>query len=188
MLRAYRSYFLPVLLLTVVSLHLMMKAPVWHLISRLGTAEGSTSHFRFQMIDAFIRNVDEWIIAGTNSTAHWFWGGQDIVNQFVYLGVRGGAVSLALFLTLVIIIIRQLSNQFELYQKSNTPDRWMIWAFMASICSTLITFNGVSYFAQIEIQLYLIIFGAQALMRDISLNKTLSHNRKYQPEKIEKVK
>lgn len=176
--RNYRRFFLPGLCLTVVALHIAMKAPVWHLISRVGTAEGSTSHFRFQMIDAFIRNIDEWIIAGTQSTAHWFWGGQDIVNQFVYFGVRGGAITLILFLTIVFVVIRNLSQLFEVYQAKNSPDRWMIWAFIASICSTLITFVGVSYFHQIEIQLYFILFGAMALVRNTPTEANAHEHRK----------
>ena len=175
--RDYRGYFLPTLLLTVVALHIVMKAPVWHLISRVGTAEGSTSHFRFRMVDAFIRNIDEWFITGTQSTAHWFWGGQDIVNQFVYFGVRGGAITLFLFLIIVFLVVKHLSKRFEVYQRKNMPERWMIWAFIVSICSTLITFIGVSYFAQLEIQLYFIVFGAMALVRNTANEPNAQEHR-----------
>ncbi len=74
-----------------------MEAPVWHLISRVSLASGSTSYFRYQLIDHFFRRFSEWAVVGTRSTAHWFWGAQDITNQYILEAVRGGLVTLICF-------------------------------------------------------------------------------------------
>ena len=174
--RAFSHLFLPGLILTIIALDLVMKAPVWHLISRVGTAKGSTSYFRFSLIDAFFANIGEWFIAGTRSTAHWFWGAQDLANQFVYYGVRGGAISLILFIAMTLVILRHLSKLFNTYEKRNSPERWLVWSFMASICSTMIAFIGVSYFDQIAIQLYLVIFGGVALVRSEDAIERTKHD------------
>ena len=168
--RDYRKWFLPGTAVVVIALDVVMKAPVWHLIARVGSAEGSTSYFRFKLIDAFFANVGEWFFLGTRSTAHWFWGAQDIVNQFVYYGVRGGAASLFLFIAVVWMTIRLLSKRFEqapTKTRAERNTRLLIWAFLASISASLITFIGVSYFGQIATQLYMIIFGGLAFARTL---------------------
>ena len=171
LLRNYRHLFLPTICLVILFLHSIMQAPVWHLISRVGTSEGSTSHFRFQLVDSFIRNIDEWFIFGTNTTAHWFWGAQDLVNQFVYLGVKGGALTLILFLLLELLTLRKLSYLFGKLQMKNDQDRWMIWSLLVSLNSSMVMFFGTSYIGKIELQLYFIIFGALAIFRRYRLEE-----------------
>lgn len=167
--RQLRGWFIPATVGLLIALDLVMKAPVWHLIARVGSVEGSTSYFRFKIIDAFFQNIGEWFFLGTRSTGHWFWGAQDIVNQFVYYGVRGGILSLVLFILVVSRPIRILSQSFDAFDHARDPERFLVWCFLASISSTLIMFIGVSYFDQIAIQLYLIIFGGLAYARTIQL-------------------
>jgi hypothetical protein len=45
---------------TLVSLHLVMKAPVWHLISRIDITGGSSSWHRFMLVDQCIRHFGDW--------------------------------------------------------------------------------------------------------------------------------
>ncbi len=53
------------------ALHAVMKAPVWFLISRLSELTGGSGWYRSALIDAFIRHFDEWWLIGTGYTAHW---------------------------------------------------------------------------------------------------------------------
>ncbi len=71
-----------------VALHLVMEAPVWHLISRVSAVGGSTSWHRYHLINEAINHFPEWAILGTTSTAHWGEGLFDITNQFILEGVR----------------------------------------------------------------------------------------------------
>lgn len=93
---------------TLIALHLMMQAPVWHLISRVSAVGGSTAYFRYMLIDAAIRNFREWALLGTKSTAHWFWGAQDVANQYLLEGVRGGALTLAFYLMLIAFSFKEV--------------------------------------------------------------------------------
>ncbi|RKY08680.1 MAG: hypothetical protein DRP66_04035 [Planctomycetota bacterium] len=96
------------IVLTLIALHLVMQAPVWHLISRVSAVGGSTGYFRYMLVDAAIRNFREWAILGTKSTAHWFWGAQDVTNQYVLEGVRGGALTLALYIILIAFSFKEV--------------------------------------------------------------------------------
>jgi hypothetical protein len=60
-----------VIVVTLVSLHLIMKAPVWALIARADVVGGSSSYHRYELIDAFIRRFDEWWLLGTKHADAW---------------------------------------------------------------------------------------------------------------------
>ena len=85
-----------------------MQAPVWHLISRVSGVGGSSGWFRYKLIDSAIRNFGEWAILGTRSTAHWFWGAQDVCNQYVLEGVRGGFLTLCVFVALIAFSFKEV--------------------------------------------------------------------------------
>ena len=83
-------------------LHLMMQAPVWHLIARISAVGGSTGWHRYHLIDACINHFDEWVFLGVKTTGHWGWGLQDVTNQYVFYAVTGGFVTLVLFVWLLV--------------------------------------------------------------------------------------
>ena len=82
---------------TLIGLHLVMKAPVWHLISRVSFSRGSTSYHRFLLIDNAIKHFDEWWLIGALDTGHWGHAMYDLTNQYVREGVKGGFLALVLF-------------------------------------------------------------------------------------------
>lgn len=127
-------------------LHFSMKAPVWHLICRITIAKGNTGYHRFQLIDNAIHRFGEWALFGTRSTAHWFWGGQDVTNQFVLEGVRGGFLTLVLFIATIWLCFRYVGRAWRV-----APDRGMVvlaWALGVSLWVHCTNFIGVSYFGQ----------------------------------------
>ena len=107
-MRRYMRMVRWAILLSLIALHIVMQAPVWHLISRVSAVGGSTGWFRYILIDAAIRNFGEWAILGTRSTAHWFYGAQDVVNQYVSQGVQGGALTLALYIMLIAFSFKEV--------------------------------------------------------------------------------
>lgn len=91
------------LLLLLTALHFLMQKPVWHLIARIDLVGGSTGWHRYHLIDAAINRIGEWFVFGTASTAHWGWGLEDVTNQFILDGVRGGlGATLALVVCFVL--------------------------------------------------------------------------------------
>lgn len=135
-------------------LHIVMIAPVWHLIARVSAVGGSTGWHRYNLIDNAIERFPEWAFLGTRSTAHWGWGLQDITNQYVLEGVRGGFLRLALFVAIVVLCFRSVGRAWRMF-KPYSPDFMMAWAVGVSLAVHCVSFIGVSYFGQITMLWYL---------------------------------
>lgn len=139
-----------------VALHLMMKAPVWHLISRVSAVGGSTGHHRYILINGAIKYFHEWALLGTNSTAHWGFGAQDMTNQFILEGVRGGFSTFVLFIVVIALAFREVGRLWR--QQAYHPYRLALsWALGVSLFVHCLNFIGVSYFGQIHIIWYLLL-------------------------------
>lgn len=133
-------------------LHLVMKAPVWHLLARINIFGGSTGWHRFFTFDTFIKTTSDWFLLGTKSVEAWNMGGQiDITNQFVLEGVRGGMITLLLFIVIIYHAIK-IPGKLSL---CNVPTdvKWMSWGICVMASGHFATFWGVSYFGQINILL-----------------------------------
>jgi len=147
------------------ALHLVMKAPVWHLISRIEIISGSTGWHRYSLIDKAIRHFDEWAVLGTRSTTHWGWGMADVTNHYVLEAVRGGLISLILFIVLLAYAVR-IPLRLSL-QTLSPQQRWLAWGICVSVFGHCLSFLGVSYFGQIMMLLYL-TFAIVAVIYEIS--------------------
>lgn len=138
---------------SIVALHIVMTQPVWHLFARVGVVAGSTGYHRYRLIDSAIGHFSEWAVLGIRSTGHWGWGLQDVTNEYILEGVRGGAVSLILFLWILGKAIR-ITWRYSLRAPS-LSSKWLGWSFSASIIAHAVAFFGVSYFGQSRILFYL---------------------------------
>lgn len=141
------------LLFSLIALHIVMKAPIWHLISRVSAVGGSTSYFRYLLIDSFFSHFPEWALLGTDSTAHWFWGAQDVTNYYVAEGVTGGLPSLALFIAIISVAFGGLGRAWR--EQPDRPSQIFAWALGVSLLVHVFNFFGVSYFGTITALWYL---------------------------------
>ncbi|MFB0555257.1 MAG: hypothetical protein ACETWQ_18275 [Phycisphaerae bacterium] len=135
------------------ALHIVMRAPVWHLISRVGVVGGSTGWHRFFLIDQAINHFGEWVFLGCRSTAHWGRGLSDVTNHYIREGVNGGFVTLALLLVMLYMALRTLLRLSLPNQKHK--QQFLAWCLFVAILGHCVAFLGVSYFGQIMILLYL---------------------------------
>jgi hypothetical protein len=128
-------------------LHIVMNAPVWHLMARANIFGGSTGWHRYHLFDQFIKHTSEWFLLGTRSTAHWGNGLIDITNQFVLEAVRGGALTLIIFIFLLYSAVK-ISGQCSLLLTGQS-ERWITWGICISFLGHIVSFWGASYFGQI---------------------------------------
>ena len=137
------------------ALQAVMTMPVWHLIHRLSNlGGGGTGYHRYLLIDAFIRRFGEWWFVGTRSTAHWGWGLQDVTNQYVLEGVRGGLLTLILFIVVIVLAFRDVGRLWRV----SSRDRYHLalsWGIGVSLFVHCMNFIGVSYFGQMYVTWYL---------------------------------
>jgi hypothetical protein len=138
---------------SLVALHIVMQAPVWHLISRVGVVGGSTGWHRYNLINQAINHFGEWLFLGCRSTAHWGWGLSDITNQYILEGVQGGFVTLVLFLVMIYIALRtflRLSLQYQEHKQ-----QFLAWCLFVTMLGHCVAFLGASYFGQIMMWWYM---------------------------------
>jgi len=138
-----------------VALQCVMKAPVWHLVSRVGVVSGSTGWHRFYLIDQSIGHFSEWMFLGTRNTGAWGLGLEDVTNQYILEGVRGGFLTLVLFCVILFVGARaalRLSVRSREARQS-----YLAWAVFVTMIAHVVSFIGVSYFGQIAMIWYLLL-------------------------------
>ena len=136
-----------------IGLHFVMKAPVWHLMARFSFFGGSTGWHRYHLFDQFVNRVPEWFLLGTRSTEHWGAGLEDVTNQYVLEGVRGGFITLCLFVALNVMCA--VTSWKAAVEYRNKKLSWLCWGVCVSILGHSLSFWGISYFGQIIMPLYL---------------------------------
>lgn len=144
------------ILFTLIALHFMMKAPVWHLISRVNVVSGSTGWHRYKLIDQTIQHFHQWWLMGCSGYTVVSWGvfRGDVTNQYVLECVRGGFVTLCLFVITIGIAFRNVG----LIWRSHEQDRFRLalsWALGVSLFVHCTNFLGVSYYGQMYVIWYL---------------------------------
>lgn len=78
--------------LTLVALHLVMKEPVWALITHIDLTGSSSSYHRYYLVDNCIRHFSDWWLLGYKDYDKWGFMMFDLCNQFVVLSRRWGPV------------------------------------------------------------------------------------------------
>ncbi len=152
---AWKGFFL-----LLVSLHLVMKAPVWHLLARVNLVGGSTGWHRYYIIEQAINHFSEWVWLGTRDTSGWEYRFDsprqfDITNQYILEGVFGGVLTLGLFITILVLAFRALSKYYQ--QPHSRAQLWLSWGIFVAMLGHCVAFLGVSYFGQICLLWYLML-------------------------------
>ena len=135
------------LVCTVVVLHLVMKAPVWHLISRIDLAGGSSSYHRFQLVDACIRHFWDWWLIGVKSTAEWGWDMWDTANQYVSTADGSGLIPFLLLIATIVYGFKYLGRARK-QVANDKPRALFVWALGSALFANVVSFFGISYFDQ----------------------------------------
>lgn len=161
--------------LGLVALAMVMKDPIWYIITKFSLVGGSTAYHRTRLIDAAITHFNEWRALGTISTAHWGWGLQDVTNQFILEGVEGGIITLLLFILIIIFCFQTIGRLLPLIEKQPVAVKMIFWAMGASLLSHMASFGGASYFDQILfwwLLLLAFISGARDIYKKMTFTKT----------------
>jgi hypothetical protein len=144
------------LVLTLVGLHLVMKAPVWALIARIDLTGSSTSYHRFELVDQFIRHFSDWWLLGSKDYNNWGWSMWDLSNQYVAVGLTGGLVTFVLFIR----IISQSFAGLGVARQRVAEDRklgWLCWCLGSALLANVVAFFGCSYMSQMQMALFVLL-------------------------------
>lgn len=147
-------------------LHMVMKAPVWFLIGRIGNVIGGTAWHRSELIDQAVKHFGEWWVLGTTYTAHWTIDNGlitlpgdpnmvDITNQYIFIGVNGGIVPLFLFMLIIYFGFREVGRRVNEANRIGRPERLLIWGMGGTVLAHVTSFISVVYFDQMVVFWYL---------------------------------
>jgi len=140
----------------IVSLHMVMKAPVWHLISRVDLTGGSSSYHRYQLVDMFIRHFWDWWLVGTKSNADWGWDMWDLSNQYVGTGEASGVIAFILFVAVIVYGFKYLGKARKACAGEGAQEIFM-WSLGAAVFANAVAFFGISYFDQTIVAWYALL-------------------------------
>lgn len=151
------------IVLVLIGLQMVMKAPVWALISHVDIVPGNSSWHRYALVDQFIRHFKDWWLVGTADNGSWGWDMWDQANEFVAQGETGGLLTLVLFITM---IVRAFSTAGKARDASEADARnaFFLWALGVAVFAHIMAFMGISYFDQTILEWFalLAIIGAAA--------------------------
>lgn len=125
----------------------VMKAPMWFVISHIDLISGSSGYHRALLIDQFVRNFSDWWLIGTNNNGNWGWDLWDTCNQFVQEGESGGLVTFILFVTLIVICFKRLGNARRGIEGDKIQE-WFYWLLGTALFAHVVAFFGIAYFDQ----------------------------------------
>jgi hypothetical protein len=136
-----------------ITLHLVMKAPVWALIGHMDIIGGSDSWHREYVVDQFIRRFFDWWLLGTKDNYNWGWDMWDITNQYVATGFSGGVLAFIFFVAIIVYGFKYLGRARRVVQ-GNKRKELFFWALGAALFANSAAFFGVIYFDQVEVAWY----------------------------------
>ena len=145
---------------TLIALHLIMKDPVWFIFAKMDVISGSTGWHRAYLIDRTIANFSDWWLVGAKNVWKWgVWAG-DTTNQFVVEAVRGGLITLVLFVALIVVGFSYFGVSLNKARGESRKDQLFLWALGTTMFVHVVSFLGISYFDQNIVSWYLVLAGA----------------------------
>jgi len=142
--------------LTLISLHLVMKAPVWNLINRIDIAGGSSSWHRFMLVDLCIRHFGDWWLFGIKDTSVWGWDMWDTANQYVSVCENSGLLPFIFFIAVLVYGFKYLGRARRAAGKDRKRALFL-WALGSALFANVVAFFGISYFDQTMVAWYALL-------------------------------
>lgn len=159
-------------------LDIVMKDPAYYILARIDLTGSSSSYHRPAIIEAAIKYLGEWWLAGTDYTRHWMpygvsWSEDhaDITNHYIAQGVRGGLLQMILFIATIWCAFRYVGDLVRTREENEMPGAFAMWTIGACLFAHAATCISVAYFDQSVVFLYLVlaILGSLYSTRDVEV-------------------
>jgi hypothetical protein len=136
---------------------LLMKAPVWYLLSRVSDFTGGDGWHRAYLVDVTVRNIDKWWIAGMpiEETSTWFpytissTGAADLTNAFISFGINAGLGAVVLFIWLFVRAFSGLGKALATVRSDsakNNSTEILLWGLGVMLAAHIVNLMAVIYF------------------------------------------
>jgi hypothetical protein len=151
------------LLALILTLAIIMQAPVWYLFARASNVVGGGGWYRSFLVDTTISHIQEWWLCGTTHTSHWAPAcfvlaedseNIDITSQYIAEGVRGGLVKLILFIVVIVQCFKALGRRIWLGSADCGNSRLLFWTLGVCLFTHCVSFWSIPYFDQMAVLWY----------------------------------
>jgi hypothetical protein len=143
----------------IVLLAIIMEAPIWYLLTRIGNFAGGDSFHRSALLDVAYKNLDKWWLAGMpiHDTAGWlpytnnFTGAVDMTNHFLIFGITAGLGSMFLFVALLTQGFKNLGRAMVIIRSGRHTGNeleYFFWGIAVMLWVHVVNFFGISYWDQ----------------------------------------
>jgi hypothetical protein len=155
-------------------LALVMKAPVWYVITR-GPLGGDSWH-RAYLMDVATRHLGQWWLFGMPmmETADWFPytinGGADITNEYLAFGLTAGIGAMVLLVVVLSRTFGQLGRAVSKLERTRMRPKsttMMIWGLGAMMTAHVANWFGVTYFDQMYVAWFLQLAAVVSLTTEV---------------------
>jgi hypothetical protein len=153
------------LVIGLVSLHLVMKAPVWFLLARIDLTGGSSGYHRAELVDQCIRHFWDWFLIGTKDAGTWGYDLWDSQNQYVQVAESGGLAALVFMIVMIKRSYANLGNARKLI--ASKRQQWPLWLLGSAMFAHLTGFFGINYFDQARVNWFFLIAAIVAFTNPI---------------------
>jgi hypothetical protein len=144
------------IVIILVVLQVVMKAPVWFLINHIDIVAGNSGYHRAMLIDMFVRHFGDWWLVGTNDAKNWGYDMWDTSNQFVAEGEGGGVATFLCFVLLVSFCFAWIGRARKLVEGDRKKE-WFFWFLGVAMLAHLVAYFGISYFDQTKFVWYTLL-------------------------------
>jgi hypothetical protein len=163
------------LLALLVSLVVVMKAPIWYLPGKLADIFGGDGWYRSELMGSAITHFGEWWLFGTTQTSHWMEYASritptmiDITNEYVRQGIDGGLLTMALFVAVIVLCFRGLGRALRIVKDGPLSIRILLWSLGSALVAHLVSFFSVAYFDQLILFWFMLLAMISALSSNVS--------------------
>ena len=147
-----------------IGLHMVMKAPVWALINRVDITGSSSSYHRYNLVNNCIIHFSYWWLLGTKIYDTWGWDMWDLSDQYVACAFTGGLITLMLFIGILSRSFGGIGTARKLVR--GKKDEWLLWCLGSTVFAMIVSFLGCSFMAQMQMQLFAFLAMISAAMSD----------------------
>lgn len=145
------------IVLGLVVLNAVMKAPVWYLIAHVGIVAGSSAYHRADLVNTFIQHFKDWWLLGTQSNYNWGYEMFDTANEYVHMGVTGGLFALTFLIFTLSRAFGRIGTFRKTVQGTDRRVEWLSWLLGCSLLAHTVAFFGIHYFDQTKISLFALL-------------------------------
>jgi len=138
---------------------------------------GGDGWARSNLIDKFLRHFQEWWLMGMpiQDTGDWAatrmpWGGVDVTDYYVSIGINGGLISLVFFVILLKQCYQLIGRGLEAVRSDperDPFDEMILWGLGCTVCVHMVNFFSVVYWDQSYAAWYLQVAAAVSLSQSM---------------------